>query len=160
MTRHDFSDSFPSDPTDAAGEPIPHIDTANDPITGTEDLRQRWRALMGPLGFSEALLWCVFIDDDGRIRPALPRFELTAHPEPDYVDAIVEMLGSLVDDLGSVTVACLLTRPGNDGVSVGDLGWMRLITDAARRHRLPLRPFHRANDVTLITLDDLIDAVA
>jgi hypothetical protein len=37
--------------------PIPPIETATDPVHSAADLRQRWRALMGPLGFEERLLW-------------------------------------------------------------------------------------------------------
>ena len=37
--------------------PIPPMDTATNPVYSAADLRKRWRALMGPLGFGERLLW-------------------------------------------------------------------------------------------------------
>jgi len=47
-----------------AHEVLPHIETATDPVNSPADLRQRWRALMGPLGFGEQLLWFGFIGPD------------------------------------------------------------------------------------------------
>ena len=47
--------------------PIPPIETATDPIHSPADMRQRWRALMGPLGFGERLLRFSFVGPDRRM---------------------------------------------------------------------------------------------
>ncbi|KMO77973.1 MAG: hypothetical protein HZB45_04005 [Mycolicibacterium rufum] len=42
----------------------PAVETATEPIRSPADLRQRWRALMGPLGFGERLLRFVLVGPD------------------------------------------------------------------------------------------------
>jgi len=59
--------------------PIPPIETASDPVYSAADLRQRWRALMGPLGFEERLLWFGLIGPDAVAEGEL-RFRNPAHP--------------------------------------------------------------------------------
>jgi hypothetical protein len=56
--------------------PIPPIETATDPVHSAADMRQRWRALMGPLGFGEKLLWVGFVGPDRRMVKALSQIPL------------------------------------------------------------------------------------
>ncbi|MFW0796884.1 hypothetical protein AAFP30_23975 [Gordonia sp. CPCC 205515] len=139
---------------------IPEIDTAQDPIGSTEDLRQRWRALMGPLGFSEALLWFAFIDPDHRLIPQLNQLPLPDEPDPMLTSMLMTRLGEAIDDIPGVTVACLITRPGSDGLTEADCAWARVLTDLAARHGVPMHPVHRANDLELVTLTMAIDKAA
>lgn len=131
--------------------PIPDIDTAQDPIGCADDLRQRWRALMGPLGFSESLLWFAFIDSDHRLIPALNRLPL---PEPDglLAELLLTRIRETISDLPGLTVAMLLTRPGRDGLTVADQQWAQMLTDEARARGVPMHPVHRANDIELVTI--------
>lgn len=139
---------------------IPEIDTAQDPIGSPADLRQRWRALMGPLGFSEALLWFAFIDPDHRIIPKLNRLALPDTADPMLIELLMTRLGETIGDVPGVTIAVLLTRPGSDGLTETDCAWARLLTDLARRHRVPMHPIHRANDVELVALTLAAEAAA
>lgn len=50
--------------------PIPPVETATDPVYSAADLCQRWRALMGPLGFGERLLWFGFVGRPGVVEAA------------------------------------------------------------------------------------------
>ena len=59
---------------------IPHISTATDPIHSPADLQQRWRALMGPLGFGERLIWMAVIGTDNRFTKALTQAEIDCPP--------------------------------------------------------------------------------
>ncbi|MGV9712015.1 hypothetical protein ACWDTI_15290 [Gordonia sp. NPDC003424] len=140
--------------------PIPAIETASEPIECAQDLRQRWRALMGRLGFSESLLWFAFVDTDRRIVPALNQLPLPPEPDGALTDILMTRLHETISDVPGLTVAFLITRPGRDGLSEDDCAWARLLTDQARRHRVPIHPVHRANDVELIALTMAADAAA
>lgn len=69
-------------------------------------------------------------------------------------------LGEIATVDGSVSVACLLTRPGVDGISTSDEGWAHMLAEAGARHRVSLHPIHRANDATLVTMPKTISEVA
>ncbi|MDY6810613.1 hypothetical protein GIY30_22380 [Gordonia sp. HNM0687] len=139
---------------------IPAIETAHDPILCPDDLRQRWRALMGPLGFGSARLWFAFVGSDHRLVKVLDWLPLPAEPDPADADPLLSTLGVVVAELGADSVALLISRPGRDGVSDDDLAWARLLVEAARRHGVPLQPVHRANDVELVALTNANEAAA
>ncbi len=141
-------------------EPIPDIKTAKLPFDSTEELRQRWRALMGPLGFSEPCLWIGFIDNDRLVPGALPRMTLPTVPDAHLIDTLVTQLRTVTDDDGHLSLAFLLTRPGSDGITARDLGWCRLLASAAQRFGVPILPIHRANDVALETIPIPIERAA
>lgn len=130
---------------------IPAIETATDPILSEADLRQRWRALMGPLGFGERLLRFVLVGPDRRLLKMLSDVEISAAPDPAFV---AELMAALSDFLTSfepgTTVAFCLTRPGIGGVSTIDRRWASLITDCATDFEVPVEPFFRANDEALV----------
>ncbi|GAB90525.1 hypothetical protein [Gordonia rhizosphera] len=140
--------------------PIPDISTADEPIRCADDLRQRWRALLGPLGFSESLLWFVVVDDEDRLTPALNQLELPIRPDAFLTDMLMTRLREVIDTVPGLSIACLISRPGRDGVTDADQSWARLLTADAQRHGVPLHPVHRANDVSLVTLTIATDAVA
>ena len=56
--------------------PIPPVETATDPAHSAADMRQRWRALMGPLGFGERLLRFAFMGPDRDAAAAIRPTEL------------------------------------------------------------------------------------
>ena len=60
--------------------PIPPIQTACDPVHSTQDLRDRWRALMGPLGFGTRLVWFGLIGPDRCFTKKLGQLEIHARP--------------------------------------------------------------------------------
>ncbi|HET7325672.1 MAG TPA: hypothetical protein VFJ14_00145 [Nocardioidaceae bacterium] len=133
------------------------------PINTAEDMRRRWRALMGELGFSERLLWFTFVSADGRQAPMLQ--QVTDLPmDPD--DKLVENLMWICDEVLRATdhpdgsVALLLSRPGPAQMTDSDRAWARALTDAGRRANLQLQPIHLANDEALQVFapDDLIVA--
>ena len=66
--------------------PIPPIGTATDPVHSPADMRQRWRALMGPLGFGEKLLWVGFVGPDRRMVKAISQIPLVPRPNSRIVD--------------------------------------------------------------------------
>lgn len=138
---------------------IPHIDTALEPFAGADELRQRWRALMGPLGFSESLLWFSVIDADNRFGPPLHQVELPDLPDDVLSDLLMSNLGRTLGEIRELSVAILLTRPGRDGVTADDMTWAQMLTRDARRHGVRLHPIHRANDSELVALT-IADAAA
>lgn len=128
-------------------DPIPPLENAEDPFTSPEELRQRWRALMGPLGFSEALVWVAPVHPDRTLHKALIQVERTLVPDPYLADVLMLRLSELM--VGSEDhvdrFALLLTRPGRNGVSFWDVGWARLLANTARALDVPIEPIFRAN---------------
>jgi hypothetical protein len=138
---------------------IPPIESATDPIHSAADMRQRWRALMGPLGFGERLLRFSFIGPDRRMVKVLGDVPIKMTPEPDAIRNLMEALRELVDQVGAgSTVALLLTRPGVGPVSDADRRWSALLTHTAAEFGVPLEPIFRANDEALVQLESELEA--
>lgn len=134
--------------------PIPPIESATDPIGSPADLRQRWRALMGPLGFGGRLLWFAFVGLDRRLTKVMSQVPIGARPAPAVVDQLMLGLSVLLDDNdeGS-TVALLLTRPGGGAISNADRRWADTLTEAAERLGVPIEPIFRANDEAIVLIE-------
>lgn len=127
--------------------PIPPIQTACDPVQSTQDLRERWRALMGPLGFGERLLWFGLIGPDRCFAKQLSQVPIRPRPRGRIVWNLMSSLRTLLDDLEpGTTVAFLLTGPGRGPVSTIELVWSASLTEMAERFAVPLEPIFRAND--------------
>jgi hypothetical protein len=134
--------------------PIPPIETASDPVYSAADLRQRWRALMGPLGFEERLLWFGLIGPDRCFAKKLSHVPVCPRPQGRILWNLMSALRTLLDDLGPKnTVALLLSRPGRGPVSPTDRLWSKTLTDIADRFAVPLEPIFRANDESLVLVD-------
>jgi hypothetical protein len=131
--------------------PIPPAETATDPVHSTADMGQRWRAVMGPLGFSEKLLWIGFVGSDRRMVKALSQVTLGGRPRPRLADSVMSGVSDALAGFRSgTTVALLLTRPGRGPISDADRTWSELLTAAAARFGVPLEPIFRANDQNLV----------
>ena len=127
-----------------------------DPIRTQADLERHWRMLMGPLGFSERLIWMQLLDRDGRCTPLITQIgELPRLPTGQDEDGLTQILEHFADDDASMVF--LLTRPGRRGMSASDLAWARMVRNAARRAGMKVWPVHRANDDELVVCspDDL-----
>lgn len=134
--------------------PPPPIETATDPIASTADMRQRWRALMGPLGFGQRLLWIGFVGPDRCMTKAYSQVPLGSGANPDLAGLVMyELVGILEGFPQGTTVALLLTWPGVGPLSYLDRQWASLLTDAADEHGVPLQPIFRANDESLVLVD-------
>ncbi|WP_083410730.1 hypothetical protein [Mycolicibacterium rutilum] len=135
----------------------PPIETATDPIHSPADMGQRWRALMGELGFDLRLLWVGFVGPDRRMIKALSQVELRATADAGLADEVMAGCRDVLADFpDGTTVALLLTRPGVGPVSRLDRQWAELLTAAAREHDVVIEPIFRAHDESL----DLLQQVA
>jgi hypothetical protein len=133
--------------------PIPPIQTACDPVHSTQDLRERWRALMGPLGFGHRLLWFGLIGPDRCFAKKLSRIPIRPRPRGRIVWNLMSSLRTLLDDLeAGTTVALLLSGPGRGPASTIELLWSKSLTDMAERFAVPLEPMFHANDETVALL--------
>ncbi len=133
--------------------PIPPIQTACDPVYSTQDLRERWRALMGPLGFETRLLWFGLIGPDRCFTNKLSRVPIRPRPRGRIVWNLMSSLRTLLDDLeAGTTVALLLSGPGRGPASTIELVWSKSLTDMAERFAVPLEPIFRANDEAVALL--------
>jgi hypothetical protein len=137
----------------------PPIETATDPIHSSADMGQRWRAVMGPLGFGERLLWIGFVGPDRRMVKALSQVPLGPRPRRPIVAstmaALLEVLGGLKD---STSVALLLTRPGRGPISDADRQWSTLLTEVATELGVSIEPVFRANDESLVLVEPELKA--
>ncbi len=134
--------------------PIPPIETATDPVHCAADLRQRWRALMGPLGFEERLLWFGLIGPDRCFTKKLCHVPVRPRPQGRILWNLMSSLRTLLDDVGpGTTVAMLLTGPGRGLVSTGDRVWSKTLTEMAERFAVPLEPIFRANDESVFQVE-------
>ena len=131
--------------------PIPPIETATDPVHSAADLRQRWRALMGPLGFEERLLWFGLIGPDRCFTKKLSHVPIRPRPQGRILWNLMSSLRTLLDDLGpGVTVAMLLTGPGREAGFIRRPGVVENADGHGRTvRRSMLEPIFRANDESL-----------
>ena len=133
--------------------PIPPIQTATDPVYSAEDLRQRWRALMGRLGFEERVLWFGLIGPDRCFALKISRVPIRPRPRGPLVWNLMSSLRTLLDDLEpGTTAALLLSGPGRGPISTIELLWSKSLTDMAARFAVPLEPIFRANDESIALL--------
>lgn len=134
--------------------PIPPIETATDPIASTADLRQRWRALMGELGFGQRLLWIGFVGPDRRMIKAISQVPLGSAANSVLAESVMTGLQDVLADFPKgTTVATLLTRPGLGPISHLDRQWSTLLTRLAKDFEVPLEPVFRANDEALVLVE-------
>lgn len=118
---------------------------------------------MGPLGFSERLLWMQFFGPDGRMTPVLSQIaDLPQAPDVQLVDNLMMICRRLCDDLAGGSVAMLLSRPGPAGITAQERLWARRLTEAAAAAEVALWPVHVANDHVLVVVppDELVAARA
>ncbi len=128
------------------------------PIRTQADLWRHWRAMMGPLGFSERLLWVLFVDSDGRVTPMVEQFsDLPRLPDRPLVDSLMQICARVCADCGLDSVAMLLSRPGRAGITSAERTWAQRLTEAAAPAGVRMWPVHLANDHALVTVtpDDL-----
>jgi hypothetical protein len=141
--------------------PIPPIDTATDPVRSAADLRQRWRALMGPLGFGQRLLWVGFVGRDRRLYKTMTQITMPPHPRRDYVDDVLVRLHWILYEFEpGTTPALLLTRPGVGGISPLDRQWATVLTEVAAEREVQLEPIFRANDEALVQVEPEVRAAS
>jgi hypothetical protein len=134
--------------------PIPPLESATDPVYSPADLRQRWRALMGPLGFGQRLLWVGFLGCDRRLYKTMTQIPMPPFPRRDYIDdVLVRLRWILYEFEPGTTPALLMTRPGVGGVSDLDRQWAALLTEVAAERDLRLEAIFRANDDCLVQVE-------
>src|SRR3954462_4085114 len=83
--------------------PIPPLESATDPVYSAADLRQRWRALMGPLGFSRRLLWVTFLGPDRRLIKTLRQLPIGPRPQHRSLKILMSSLRSVLEDMAPGT---------------------------------------------------------
>ncbi|MGV0850118.1 hypothetical protein [Mycolicibacterium phlei] len=134
----------------------PPIESATDPIRCTADLRERWRALMGPLGFGHRVLWVGFVGPDRRMIKAISRVPLPSAANAALADEVAAGCRNVLADFPEgTTVAFLVTRPGVGPITRLDRQWADLLTAAAREHRVGIEPIFRAHDESVDLLEEI-----
>lgn len=148
-----------------AEDPIPPLQRPDEapPVRTDEDVRRRWRSMMGEDGFGRTTLWVVWYDADGRQLPVvMPIDDLPEVLDAALLDNLVMILADPAD-LGAASVALALSRPGPGTVTTADRDRANAIlaaVDRARRRNEfgpKLWPIQlaTANSVRTLTVDDL-----
>ena len=147
-------------------DPIPPLPSVEDapPVHTTEDVRRRWRSLMGEDGFGRTSLWIVWYAADGRQLPVVvPIDDLPADLGPDGVDNLIMIIADPAA-FGAASVALLLSRPGPGSVTAVDRDRANALLAGIERARrcdgfdLKVWPIHLAttNSVRELSVDDLV----
>ena len=137
----------------------PPIESAADPVHSAADMCQRWRALMGPLGFGQRLLWVGFVGPDRCMIKAFSQVPLGSRANAGLAESVMSGVHDVLADFPvGTTVALLLTRPGVGPISHLDRQWSSLLTDAAEERGVSLEPIFRANDESLVQVEPRIAA--
>ena len=142
---------------DGMMEPLERPDHEQ-PVRTAEELRRRWRQLMGPWGFGGHSVWIGWFDADDRQFPHLTQIEeLGDDLEPEFVTNLFSIIARCLGNTPAASFALLLSRPG--GAALGPLDRRRAVAlvAEARRTGVPMRPLHLATrgGVRPVTLDDL-----
>lgn len=133
------------------------------PVRTDEDVRRRWRSLMGEGGFGRTSLWVVWYDAGGRQLPVvMPIDDLPEVLDPSMLENLIMILADPAE-LGAASVALALSRPGPGMVTAVDRNRANAILAAVERARqrgrfgLKLWPIQlaTANSVRTLTVDDL-----
>jgi hypothetical protein len=92
------------------------------------------------------------LGSDRCLQKTLAELPATTAEDRGCVGGVIAELGRAFAEQfeGGMTVAFLLSRPGSDPISEEDRCWAALVVDAAARAAVPLEPFFRANDVSLV----------
>jgi hypothetical protein len=141
--------------------PIPPIDTATDPVHSAADMRERWRAMMGPLGFGQRLLWIGFVGPDRCIVKALSQVPLGSTANAGLAESVMSGVRDVLADFREgTTVALLFTRPGPGGISSLDRQWSTLLTEVATEFGVPIEPVFRANDESIVLVEPELETAS
>ena len=112
---------------------------------------QRWRALMGPLGFGEKLLWFGFVGPDRCMVKALSQIPLGPRPETgNGRHRRCPRIGRARRLQGRHDGRTAVDSPGRGGSLPRTGSGRTLLTEAAARFDVPIEPIFRANDESLV----------
>lgn len=129
------------------------------PVLTTEDLRQRWRSLLGPEGFGPTSVYLIWFDARGRQLPCVvPIDDLEDDLEPAHVQNLMMIADTVAHDAGATSLALALTRPGPATVSPVDRSRARALLAGGQSLAIKLWPLHLAteNQVRQLGGDDLL----
>lgn len=111
---------------------------------------------MGPLGFGERLLRFVLVGPDRRFLKVLSDMPVPTAPDSGLVKDLMSGISDLLAEREpGTTVAFLLSRPGRGRVSDADRTWATMVSACAQRFDVPIEPFFRANDESLILVEPM-----
>lgn len=124
-----------------AGGPATHPDPMTTPhiselpaLHTDAEVHERVSMLVGAAA-ADRQLWIMFVDGDGTQTPVImPIAEMPAEPDPEIVDRLAEILGTVCDDLatehGPGSVVLTWERRGGDRTLPDDRAWARALSDA------------------------------
>ncbi len=130
------------------------------PVRTQQDLFEYWQSLMGPLGFSQPLLWLCFISSDDVVAPVISQIEdLPRFPDRELLTNLMWIVkNGALDHAEGSSVAILLSRPGRSDLTDSDRAWARGLAGAAAASGVHMRPLHLATDesIRVLAVDDLL----
>ena len=129
-------------------------------IRSQTDLRDAWRTLMGPLGFSRESIWLMLIARDDQPFPHLTKIDDAVDPPAgDELAGFAELIGELRSEFTpGGRVAFLRSRPGRNVLTARDRDWARALYAVGRLADVPVDVVHCACDADLVPvpMDDVL----
>ncbi|MQA80738.1 MAG: hypothetical protein GEV10_20040 [Streptosporangiales bacterium] len=97
--------------------------------------------IVGPHEMPQRCLWVLFLDADCWSTPVVVAIDdIPREPCPGTVDGLLGMVASTIESrLPGGQIALALERPGSPWPRADDVGWARMLDDAARRRDVVLR---------------------
>lgn len=117
---------------------------------------------MGGGDFGRRSLWLIFLDEEGRQSDLIvPIDDIPMLPDARDVQAIVDLVTRVREEVGVADVPMLISRPGPSGMTEGDRLWAAALTGALRDLH-PRWPIHLAtrDRLQVFAADDLLGARA
>ena len=129
------------------------------PVLSNEDLRQRWRSLMGDGGFGRTSLYLIWFEPSGRQMPlVMPIDDLDESFDQAGARQLMWVAENAVKDVPDLSLAMAFTRPGSSMITERDRLWGRALQEAIAATPIKVWPLHLCteNVVRPLTGDDLI----
>ena len=132
----------------------PPIETATDPVHSAADMCQRWRALMGPLGFGERLVWIGFVGADRCMYKTLSQVPFALAPDAALAEDVMSRTAVRGRQLRRRHHRGAAIDPARSGpISDLDRQWSGAAHRSSRGIWVPLEPIFRANDDSLVQIE-------
>lgn len=140
------------------------MDPRDNPIRNLADLTAVWTFVDGGFGYSCPQLFCLHIDADGRIAPAIMKVDDAGPAElPDdrYVAGLMAVHEEvLTTELPGGSLAMMRARPGGRALTEADRTWIRTLHRAQQEAAFASYPLFFATDegVGIVPPDELVAA--
>jgi hypothetical protein len=106
-----------------------YLETLEVSLVDNDDLRERIESLLGSANSRQ--VWLMFLDASDCQLPTLMPAYVPEQPEPDDIEWLEHMVGTVGAGIGAATVVTIFERTGPSELSATDCSWLRLLSAAS-----------------------------